>query len=101
MGLNTDAVNRHALGNELSHKVVHGGGLCTGAVDVVVVDVQLRIGIGCARRAQGYRNVCFAYGGVEYYEGGSASQIRTVGWMVAAEMGRGSAYPTPGRSHLR
>lgn len=56
MRLDTDAVDGHAGGLQLAHEVDHGRALGTGAVRVVVVDVQLGGGICSPRGAEGDRD---------------------------------------------
>src|SRR5690606_30872225 len=57
VALQADPVQRHALVQQVAGEAVQGVALRVEALDVVVVDVELRVGVGGVGGAQGLRDV--------------------------------------------
>src|SRR5579872_1186636 len=66
VALEAHAADRHPLGKQRLHQVVHGVALGVPAFDVVIVDVELGIGIGGVRGSQRVGDVAAAHRLVEH-----------------------------------
>src|SRR6185437_3138046 len=66
VALKAHAVDWHSLGEQRLHQAVHGVALGVLALDAVIVDVQLRAGVGGVRGAQRVGDVPAAHRPVEH-----------------------------------